>query len=189
MQAEVNVATIPRMTIKEKRGIRDYGVLLTNHRTVFIYVGKESAGETPPTSVLIGGLLGGGVGASLAIKASGWTPGDPEPAKPRAPLPGTLNAEALASRRNNLTIAHASIVALDLRKQYGDYVLTLDYRLARGKVARLEANAVPPAELYDQGKASGLVGPEIARNYARAVQASFLAALPPDVTARTHWDL
>lgn len=189
MQSEVNVATIPRVIVKGKTVLRDYGVLLTNRRTIFVYVGKESVGEVPSSNLFVVGLLGGAVGASIYLAASQRAKGDSAPPPPRAAAPLNLNPNELAAGRNNFTIYHASVLAMELRKRYGEYALALAYRLPKDKVARLDASVIPPAEMYDEGRAAGLVGVEIAREYAKRVQASFLAALPPEVAQKAVWDV
>ncbi len=180
------VSGIPRVVMKDAKVIREYGVLLTDVRSIFVYGSKEHMGDRPSNAVIIGGALGGMIGASIARALTSAS----DAASPPPPIDFSGgDVESLARDRKNIVISHASLRRIEVVKRFGEYVLSMEYLGPKGRPVLIEASLVPSQAAYEQGKAAGKVGIEIAREYARYVEGAYMAALPPAVADAATWEI
>ncbi len=183
---ERTVSLIPRVVVKEAKVLKVYGGLLTDERSIFVHIGTERLDDVGKATI-IGGLLGGALGAAIGSVYDAAHPS--MVGSWQGPGSTGLDPEALAEDRRNVTIPHASVRWMEVRRSFGDYLLTMEYAGAKGKPSTLEVSLVPPADWYEKGKAAGKISIEISRDYAKNVQAAFNAVLPPEVAESAQWDI
>ena len=166
---ETKVALIPNIVLQGAMGPKQYGLLLTDRRSIFVL---ESAAK-----VGLGAVLGGVVGAAIAQAAATRERVDYE----RASLP------VLVSNPKNVIVPHDSIQSLGLRWKLGSYRLRIEYVREDGKEKKLEALVVPPAEQIRENKARGLPAKMGLMAYAERVKLAYQRALPSAVGAKAEW--
>ncbi len=181
------VAAVPRVVLKGSKVLDEYGILLTDARSIFVYGSRERVGDPLPRgAILAGALLGGAAGAAMAA-AMAKAPDRPAPPPPPIDFGGS--PDALAEGRHNFVIPHNAVTRIELAKRFGEYVLTVGYNGPKGKPAVLETSLMPPSGWFDHGRAAGKVSVEVSRDYARYVQAAFQAALPSNLAQAARWDI
>ncbi len=168
--AERKVAVVPHVVVAGALGPREYGILLTDERTIFVLESSSKAG--------LGAALGGAVGAAVAGGLATRKYVDYEREDP----------ERLAADENNFAVPHRAIQNLQIKKALGSHVLRLEYVRPDGKSKKIAAQIVPTQDLVHQGKAAGLRPRDVSADYARKVQDAFRQALPPNIAARAEWE-
>ncbi len=166
---ERKVAVVPRVVVAGALGPREYGILLTDERTIFVLESASKAG--------LGAVLGGAVGAAVAggLATRKYVDYEHE------------DLERLASDEANIAVPHQAIRSLEIKKTLGSHVLRMEYVRADGKSKKIAAQIVPNQELFRQGKSTGLRAKEVSEDYARKVQDAFRQALPPNIAATVRW--
>lgn len=167
---ERKIAVVPHVIVAGALGPREYGILLTDQRSIFVLESASKAG--------LGAVLGGAVGAAVAGGLATRKYVDYAGEHP----------ERLAADPDNLVVPHASIRSLQFLKKLGSHVLRLEYDRADGKVKKITAQVVPTGELIRAGKQTGVRPKEVSADYARRVQDAFRQALPPNVVAASEWE-
>lgn len=167
---ERKVAVIPHIVVAGALGPREYGILLTDERTIFVLESSSKAG--------LGAALGGAVGAAVAGGLATRRYVDYEQEDP----------ERLALDPDNIAIPHAAIQSLQLKKTLGSHVLRLEYVRPDGKSKKIAAQVVPTQDLIRRGKQTGIRPKEVSADYVRKVQDAFRQALPPNVAAGAEWE-
>jgi hypothetical protein len=166
---ETKIALVPRVVLTGAMGPRDYGLLLTDRRSIFVL-------ETNP-KVLLGAVLGGAIGAAVAQSVSSRASVDYHGATP----------DDLAGRSKSIVVPHDSILRLAFRRKLGGHRLRIEYRREDGKSKTLDSVVVPPAEHLRGSKARGTRPKDATAAYADRVRVAFTRALPPAAAARAEW--
>lgn len=167
---ERKIAVIPHVVVAGALGPKEYGVLLTDERSIFVLENASKAG--------LGAVLGGAVGAAVAGGLATRKYVDYEHDDP----------ERLASDPDNIAVPHGAIQSLQLKRTLASHVLRLEYVRPDGKSKKIAAQIVPTQDLIRQGKATGIRPKEVSADYARRVQEAFRQALPPNVAAGAEWE-
>lgn len=168
---ETKVALIPRVIMAGALGPKEYAILLTDRRSILVLEDASKAG--------LGAALGGVVGAAIARAASTRREIDYAHADP----------ERLAQDEKNLVISYIAIRRLELRKKLAGYSLLIEYARSDGKLKKVQAAIVPPADHIKSEKARGVPTKATARAYAEHVRDALKKALPPGQAAAAEWSL
>lgn len=167
---ENKVALIPRVMMKGAMGPKDYGLLITDRRAIFVL---EKASKAA--------LLGALGDALLSEKKTFDYAGE--------------DIEKLASDGNNTVVPHESIQKLHLKKGFSSYTMSnaytllVDYSDPTGKSRSVKAFLTPPQEFLDQKKKEGVDKKTAVEEYARSARKAFERALTPSAASRTEWDV
>jgi len=199
---EEKIALIPRLEVWMGSGKKEYAVLLTNERSIFVLLVEKA--------ILVGGLLGAGVGTLIAQVILGFVAPDLSGfdnvaqvigAVPGAAV-GALIADAAARRRSldwertepsalalnrkNIPVPHAALQRLRLAKSGGTYRLRAEYTDPKGKRKKLEFVVLPPRDDVERRKGEGATAKDAAREYAKQLVSDFQRALPSTVAMRAE---
>ena len=166
---ETKLARIPRVVTTGALGPKDYGLVLTDLRSIFVL---EKASKAA-----LGGALGGVIGSAIAHAAASRSMIDYDRATP----------EELARMEKSVVIPHSSIVRISLRRKLGSHRLRIDYVREDGKEKTMEAIILPPAELVSEGKARGMKPRDTVEAYAGQIREAYVRALPPAAAAKAEW--
>ncbi|HIH00616.1 TPA: hypothetical protein HA259_00785 [Thermoplasmata archaeon] len=140
-------------------GPKDYGVLLTDRRTVFVL-------ERASKAILLGALGDALVTDKRTVDYSSET------------------IDGLAGDSMNMAILNHDIERLGIRRKLGSYVLMLEHRSATGKTKTVKAYLTPPQSLVKSKTEGGMNKAQVAEEYAKAAMRAFELALPPTVVQR-----
>ncbi len=171
---EAKRGIIPRVVKHGFGSTREYSILLTDRRMIFV---MASLSRAHLAAAAIGGALGALV-APAPRDASGQGVAQASSEEP----------DALAATEGSLTIPYSGLDEFRLKKYPADYELIVDYRDDRGKKDRIRVQVVVPDAYFEQSRAQGIDGKTIRRNYALAIQSTVLQSFPPDVATRARWD-
>jgi hypothetical protein len=171
---EAKLATIPRVVVAGAFGPKEYGILLTDRRMIFVLEFSSKAG--------IAGALGGAIGAVIATAAESrrstnevnYADADPD---------------ELAGHEKSFVVPYAGIESLIVERKLGSYRLLIEYANAEGKRKKIAAMIAPPRTTVSQNKALGVTPKDTAAEYARTVQAALQKALPPSAATKAAWRL
>ncbi len=166
---EKKIALIPKVVIAGAMGPKEYGLLLTDQRAIFVLESASKAG--------IGGALGGAIGAVIADAMSGD--------RKTVDYLG-CDPAVLAQDEKNMCIPHASIQSLRLKKSFSGYHLKVEYTNQLGKTKKVDATLVIPSELAAQRKAEGVKNKAALEEYAQRARQALELALPPAVTSKAE---
>lgn len=167
---ESRVALIPRVMMKGAMGPKDYGLLITDRRSIFVL---EKAS--------VGAVLGAIGDALLADRKSVDYAGE--------------EIEKLASDDHNTVVPHESIEKLHLKKGFSSYTMSnaytllIDFKDGRGKSRSVKAFLTPTAEFLDRKKSEGVDKKRATEEYAMSARKAFEQALSPSAASRTEWDV
>jgi len=166
---EQKVGLIPYVLVPGAFGQKEYGVLLTNERTIFVL--EKSA------NTAAGAVIGGVVGAMLAYSMTSKRTVDYAVADP----------EALAREEENIVVPHSRITGFRLRKSMAVYVLEIEYANAEGKTKKVQAWVTPPQEMIKARKAQGAKLKETTVEYVKTAEEALKRALPTSLAQRVNW--
>jgi hypothetical protein len=172
---ETKVATIPRVVVAGAFGPKDYGVLLTDQRMIFVLESSSKAA--------LAGALGGAVGAVIAGALQSRRSTNSEANYQDA------DPEELAGHEKSLVVPYAGIESLTVERKFGSYRLLVEFVSGVGKRKKIAAMIAPPATTVSQNKTRGVGTKDTAAEYARTVQAALQKALPPSVARKASWRL
>lgn len=202
---EEKVDSIPRLEVWSGTGKREFAVLLTKERAIFVLLAEKwtlvgaflgaSVGtgiaqvfllfaapdlsQFGNVSQLIGAIPGAAVGALIAEAAVRRRSFDWERTEP----------SALASDRKNITVPHAALQRLRLERSSGTYRLRAEYTNPKGKQKKLEFVVIPPRDYVKRRKGQGVTAKDVKREYAKQLVSAFQGALPPAAAKRAEWRL
>ena len=168
---ERKVAVIPRVIVAGAMGPKEYGVLLTNERTIFVLESASKAG--------VAAIVGGAIGAAIAEAAREKKVNDYANCDPAS----------LAADAKNICIAHASVLGLELKKKIAGYALRLEYSDAGGKKKKIAGMLAIPDELAARKKAEGVKTKVALDEYAKMSRQAFELALPPSIVQHAEWKI
>lgn len=167
---ESKVALIPRVMMKGAMGPKDYGLLITDRRSIFVL---EKASKAA--------LLGGIGDALLSDKKEVDYAGE--------------DIEKLASDAKNTVVSHEGLQKLHLKKGFSSYTMSsaftllIDYTDANGKSRSVKAFLTPPQEFLDRKKSEGVDKKSATEEYARSARKAFEQALTASAAGKTEWDV
>ncbi len=168
--AEQKVAIVPRVVIAGALGPRDYGVLLTDRRMIFILEKSSKA--------IMGAVLGGVIGAVIADAATNkaeFVYADADP-------------EVLARMDKNIVIPVSSVKRMKLKLKLGGAVsLVLEYANGEGKAKKLSGLLSPPDQQVMARRGRGEKLNSIVADYAMKTQNAFKLVLPIVAAQESEW--
>lgn len=159
---EKKVGFVPRIVIRGSLGPKEYGLLITNERSIFVL-------ERYPKTMLAG-IAGGVIGAALAESVSSKKEID----YVHEPI------EVLASLRGSISVPHSSILGIAVNRKLSSHYLKIRYS-GSGHKKKIDALLAPPTALVAEKQIQGKRKKEISREYAREVWKAFEKALPPEI--------
>jgi len=168
---ESRVALIPKVIVPGALGPKEYGVLLTDRRMIFVLERASKA--------VLGVALGGAIGAAIAEGAASRRYVDYANEPP----------EALAADEKNIVVPYVSIRELRMKKSLGSYSMRVTYTTHEGKTKKLDSVPAAPADQIAQAKATGVKPKAAQREYVRKVQGALLQALPPVLAQKAVWGI
>ena len=174
LQDEKRVGLIPRVTVQGSLGPKQYAVLVTDKRSIFVLESSSKAG--------VAGALGGAIGAAVAHAATSRRTFDYENSDP----------DVLATDPKNFVILHQQLERIEMKKGVIGPVFrfNVEYRTEEGKGKKVKSQLIPPNELWKQRKQEGVKGGVVYRDYASKVQEVYQRALPATVSATiANWNL
>jgi len=168
---ERKVALIPRVVVSGAMGPKEYGLVLTDRRAIFVL---ESASKAA-----LGAALGGAIGAAIAQGAAERRWVDYDRASP----------DELAREPKNLVVPYEALEEVRLKRRFGSTKLQLAFLTPERKRKKVDGVLMPPDEWMRSRKASGVRPKEAVAEYARTAQVALQNALPPAVAAKAEWSL
>ncbi|UCE90940.1 MAG: hypothetical protein JSV90_05805 [Methanobacteriota archaeon] len=167
---ERKIAVIPKVLLAGALGPKEYGILLTSERTIFVLKSSSKAG--------IGAVVGGAIGAAIADAVS----------KKKDHDYGNCDPAALAANDKNICVPHSSVTGVELKKRMSGYTIRMDYADDGGK-KKLAGQLMLPDELRAKRKAEGVKAKVAMEDYAKMTQQAFELALPPTVAQNAEWKI
>jgi hypothetical protein len=170
--AERKLAVVPRVVISGMLGERDYGVLLTDRRMIFVLERSSRVG----IAAGLGGIVGATIASEMAAERREFVYADADP-------------EALVRIEGTITIPGASTRRARVKRSLNGvtYALHIEYVADDGKAKKLSCLLSPPDELMSRRKAEGGKFKVILEEYARKAQGAFKMALPVGVREESEW--
>ena len=152
-------------------GEREYGVLLTDRRMIFVLERTSRVG--------IAAGLGGAVGAVLAS----------EMATKREFVYADADPDALAKLDGTIVVPDLSVRGVRVRRSFNgvSYAMHIEYASGDGKVKKLNCMLSAPDELMNQRKSDGAKFKVILYEYAKKAQEAFKLALPVGAREESEW--
>lgn len=166
---EKRLALIPRVVMKGAMGPKDYGLILTDQRAIFVL---EKASKAALLGVLGDALLTD----KKVVDYEGQ------------------DLESLARDEKNISVPHASIDAIELKRGFSSYTMSqmftllLDYKDGTGKTRSVKAFLNPPDSLVQAKSAQGQPKKAVLEEYAKNARKALEQALPPAVAQKGKWD-
>ncbi len=171
MLDETVAGLIPRIILQRLLGPKDYALLVTDRRSIFVH---EVVSETG-----IGRVSGGVVGAAVV----------------QAPTSGRKFAferpdpDVLATDPKNFVIPHEWLERIEMKKSIMGplYRFNIEYMTKFGRVKKVKGRLVP-AEMSRRRKQEGTERMMLYHDYARKFQEVYDRALPATASAAiTEW--
>lgn len=166
---EKKVALIPRVIMKGAMGPKEYGILLTDQRAIFVLEHVSKAA-----------LLGGIGDALLTDKKVVDYQGE--------------NIDALAADEKNVVVPYSAIQKLHMKKGFSSYTMSsmytllIDYVDSSNKQRSLKAFLQPSQEQIRKKKEEGLGAKAAIEEYAKNARKAFEQAMPPVALSKGEWD-
>lgn len=167
---ERKIALIPRVIMKGAMGPKEYGVLLTDQRAIFVL---ENASKAALLGVLGEALLSD-------KKVVDYQ---------------TENLDALAADEKNVVVPYVGIQKLHMKKGFSSYTMStmytllIDYTDQSNKSKSVKAFLQPSQEQMKKKKAEGVDGKGAIEEYAKNAKKALEQAMPPGALQRGEWDI
>jgi len=167
---EKKVALIPRVIMKGAMGPKEYGILLTDQRAIFVLENVNRAA-----------LLGAIGDALLSDKKTVDYQNE--------------NIDGLVADEKNVVVSYAGIQKLHMKKGFSSYTMSsmytllIDYVDSNSKPRSIKAFLQPSQEQVQKKKAEGIGAKAATEEYARNAKKAFEQALPPVALSKGEWDL
>ena len=167
---ENRIALIPRVMMKGAMGPKDYGLLITDRRSIFAL---EKASKAALLGVLGDALLSDKKTFDYASE----------------------DIEKLASDERNTVVLHEGIQKLHLKKGFSSYTMSnaytllVDYTDTAGRPRSVKAFLTPPNEFLALKKKEGVDKKTAIEEYARSARKAFEQALGASAAGRAEWDV
>ncbi|MEM2838552.1 MAG: hypothetical protein QXE18_00445 [Thermoplasmata archaeon] len=165
--SEKKLGLIPRVVVQGALGPKDYGILCTNERFIFI---REST-----SLATLGYFIGGIIGSAIADSAKSRKEVDyfNEP------------IEVLSTSKDAMTVSYSSILSIQVRRRFSEYNLNIDYYDSNRR-KKIRAIITPPDQFVTQKKTEGVRLKDIRRAYAEDVWKAFEKVLPLGVAQKVE---
>lgn len=156
--------------MKGAMGPKEYGVLLTDQRAIFVL---EKASKAAVLGALGDALLGD-------KKVVDY---------------GNESLDALASDDKNVVVPYAGIQKLHMKKGFSSYTMSsiytllIDYMDYSNTPRSLKAFLQPSQEQVKKKKAEGMNAKAATEEYARNAKKAFEQAMPPVALSKGEWDV
>jgi len=169
---ENKLAVVPRVVVSRMLGEKDYGVLLTDRRMIFVHERTSRLG----IAAGLGGVVGGVIAERAAKRREfAYADGDPE---------------TLARIEGSIVIPGSAIryvrVKPSMNVPYA-YAMRVDYEGENGKMTKFSCMFLPPQSHAEKRAAEGIKHEEILKEYALSAQEAFKSALPPGIRDSSEW--
>ena len=167
---ERKVALIPRVIMKGAMGPKEYGVLLTDQRAIFVLENVNRAA-----------LLGAIGDALLSDK--------------KTVDYQTENIDSLAADEKNVVVPYAGIQKFHMKKGFSSYTMStmytllIDYVDQNSKSRSVKAFLQPSQEQVHKKKEEGMNAKATTEEYARNAKKAMEQAMPPGALSRGEWDI
>jgi len=165
---ERKIAVIPKVIIDGALGPKEYGILLTNKRSLFVLISSNK------TTV---GYLLGGIGGAIVASSLGSNK-DIDYAN--------ADVEELRKDEKNISVRHSKLTRLVMKKGLSGYTLRMEYDI-QDKGYKVSAKVVPPSELVKQRKSEGAAHGEIEAEYVEKMKRAFEMAMSPEAKQKMEW--
>ncbi len=167
---EQKVAIVPRIVVNGALGPKEYGLLLTDQRMIFVLEKSSKAG--------LGAVLGGAVGALIAEAAT----------KKQEFVYADSDPETLAKLDKNIAIQNSSVRRIRIKRKLGGACSArLEYTDAQGKDRKIEGLLTPPNDQISARRAGGEKLNDIIKDYATKSQTAFKMVLPISAAQESEW--
>ncbi len=151
-------------------GPKEYGLLLTDQRLIFVLEKASKAG--------VAAALGGVIGAAIAEAAT----------QKREYVYADADPGTLARDEKNITVQNTSIQKLRMKRTMGGaYQMTVEYASDDGKARKLNGFLHPPQDMLAAKKAGGARTKVVLEEYAMKSQEALKLAVPPVVAMNSEW--
>jgi hypothetical protein len=167
---EKRIGLIPKVVVSGGMGPKEYAVLLTDQKSLFVLEKKTKAG----LGYAIGGIVGAAIANTLASPGKTF---DYE----------NVSLDQLAAEKDNIVVPHSRVERIRVKNGFSSSVLRMEYVDSMGKKRKLQALLVPPPELIAQKKQEGLKLKAVRAEYSRSATRAFDIALPPSVAQKCEW--
>ncbi len=166
---ERRIGLAPRLLAQGAMGIKEYALLVTDKRSIFVVELASKAG--------LGASLGGVIGAVIASSLESKTSYDYE----------NVDTDVLAGMKGNVAIPHDAIERMKFKSGAFSNSLSVRYRTPEGKSKKLYMNVVPPESYVKSKKIAGVKRKEVLRQYLSEVQNLYQRALPFTSSMKVEW--
>jgi len=169
---ENKLAIVPRVVVSGMLGEKDYGVLITDQRMIFVHERTSRLG----IAAGLGGVAGGVIAERLAKRREFvYADGDPETL---ARIDGSIVISCSAIRyvriKPSINVASA-------------YAMRVEYEGENGKKTKFGCMLLPPESELSRRAAEGVKHEDILKEYALTAQGAFKLALSPNVRNSSQW--
>lgn len=167
---ENKIGLVPKVIAPGAMGPKEYGLLLTDQRSILVFHKK--------TNAVLGGAVGGVIGVLVADALT----------KERTVDYMNTSPEELARDDKNIVIPHGSLKAVRMKRHLGGgYSLRMEYSTPEGKERKVSLTLMVPEELAEQKRAQGIKAKAMADDYAQKVQDALKRALPAGAQQYAEW--
>jgi len=166
---ERKIGLVPKVQGQSMGGVREYGLLVTDKRSIFVMELKDSTG--------LGYSIGGIIGAAIAASARTRRTFDYD----------TANPDVLGGMPDNVVIHHDAIESLRFKFGALGNFIQFKFRTADGKTRKFQVSLFPKKEYFLERKNMGKGRREAIGEYANEVQTLYRRALPLATTTKVVW--
>jgi len=166
---ERKIGMAPRLLTQGAMGVKEYALLMTDKRAIFILELSSKAG--------LGGVLGGAIGAAIASSIESKKTYNYE----------EVDTELLASMKGSVVIPHDMLEQMQFKSGTFSNSLSIRYRSSEGKSKKLHMNIIPPDSYLKQKKDAGIKRKDVLRQYLSEVQNLYQRSLPFTSSMKVMW--
>jgi len=163
--AESRIVNISGLTITGAMGPKFYGLVVTDQRSIFVNLLSSKA--------MMGGILGGAVGATIGHAMS----------KERYIDYENADLETLARDEKNIVVPHMMVENLQVKKSMGTYQLKMKYMRRDGKVKKVQAVL---ATTRKEAKMAGMTFKDFSEARGRQLTNAYQKALPLSILMKSN---
>jgi len=167
---ERRIGLIPKVLVNGALGPKEYGVLVTDQRTIFVLERK--------TNAAIGGAVGGIIGAIIA---------DALTSSERTFDYENDDMQKLVVDEKNIVVPHSQLQSIRLKRGISGCSLRMEYSDSAGKRRKVKAILSPPTDLVARRKKEGVKSKVVLADYARGAQNVYERALPASIAQIGEW--
>jgi len=167
---EKKIALVPRVIMKGAMGVKEYALLLTDQRLMFVL-------EHASKAAIVGALGDVLMSDRKVVDYEGE------------------DLEKIASDSSNIVVRHSSIQSIGIEKGFSSYTLStmftllVDFQDSRGKPKKVKAFLQPSQALVKEKKTEGLNRKSATEEYARTVKSALEKSLPLALLQKGEWSV